>query len=196
MLSDVLTVTLTGTEPLIVHNEQSADPSNFYAREVKKLTAKKTNKTDEDNKEIDRLSYLSALYLDPELGPYLPSKNFFRCMMEAGSITRDGKKIERGLFTLTSKAQIEYDGPRDAQSLWGDGTTRFVDRRLVKVGTARIPRVRPIFTDWRVSYDVRVDDEQLDLDAFASLAEKAGLLIGIGTFRRFYGKFGAEVTSA
>lgn len=194
MITDVMTLTLTGTCPLIIHNEQSADPDNYYARLAKPLNAKKTNKTEEDRKEIDRLSYLAALYIDDELGPYLPGKNLFRCLMEAGSITREGKAVERGLFVVTNKASIEYTGPRDAAALWGDGTTRFVDRRLVKVGTARIPRVRPIFTDWQVSFDVRVDDEVLDVDKLSVLATKAGLLIGIGTFRRFYGKFDAAVT--
>lgn len=187
-------LTMTGTTPLIMHNVQMADPLNYWAREVAKLTAKRTNKTDADNLEISRLKFAAGLYYDDTLGPYLPAANVFRCLIEAGSMTRDGKKVERGVIFLSERSRLAYDGPRDIDALWGDGTSRFVDRRIVVVNRARIPGTRPIFPEWAASFEVEIDPEVIDLERFADIAGKAGRLVGVGDYRRFYGRFKAELT--
>jgi hypothetical protein len=187
-------LTLTGTAPLIMHNAQTADPLNPYARAIKELTAKRTNKTDADELEISRLKFVAGLYYDDQDGPYLPAANVFRCLIEAGSMTRDGKKVERGVVFLADRSRLEYDGPRDLNGMWGDGTTRFVDRRLAAVNRVRIPVTRPIFPEWSASFEVLVDEEVLNPGAFRALAEKAGRAVGVGDYRRFYGRFAVEIT--
>lgn len=186
-------IQMTGTAPLLMHNIRLADDQDPYVREIKKLTAKRTKKTDEDKQEIDRLSFAGGLYFDEELGPYMPAENIFRCLMEAGSLTRSGKKIERGVIFEGTRAKLEYDGPRDIETLWGDGTGRFVDRRMVAVQRQRIPRVRPIFDGWSLSMGVVIDESVIDPAEFEDIAEKAGRMIGIGDYRRFYGKFNGAV---
>ncbi|WP_027930745.1 hypothetical protein [Amycolatopsis thermoflava] len=188
-------IEMVGTAPLLMHNVRLADDQDPYVREIKKLTAKKTKKTEEDKLEIDRLSFAGGLYYDEELGPYLPAENIFRCLMEAGSLTRSGKKIERGVIFESTRARLEYDGPRDIEKLWGDnGDSPFVDRRMVAVQRQRIPRVRPIFPDWSASIGVDIDPQVIDPEEFQDIVEKAGKLIGIGDYRRFYGKFIGAVT--
>lgn len=185
---------MVGTAPLLMHNIRLADDQDPYVREIKKLTAKKTKKTDDDKMEIDRLSFAGGLYWDEDLGPFMPAENIFRCLMEAGSLTRSGKKIERGVIFEGTRARLEYDGPRDIESLWGDnGQSLFVDRRMVAVQRQRIPRVRPIFPNWALSIGVEIDPQVIDHDEFEDIAEKAGRLIGIGDYRRFYGKFEGKV---
>lgn len=183
---------MTGTSPLIMHNAQTADPLNQYAKAIKELTAKRTNKTEADELEISRLKFIAGLYYDQE-GPYLPAANVFRCLIEAGSMTRSGKKVERGVVFLSDRSRLEYDGPRDSASLWGAGTSRFVDRRLAAVNRVRIPVTRPIFVDWAASFEVIVDDEVMNPSEFADLAAKAGRMVGVGDFRRFYGRFAVEI---
>ena len=187
-------LTMTGTAPLIMHNAQTADPLNPYAKAIKELTAKRTNKTDADELEISRLKFEAGLYYDDQDGPFLPAANIFRSLIEAGSMTRDGKKVERGVVFLGVQARLEYDGPRDLETLWGDGTGRFVDRRLAAVNRVRIPVTRPIFPDWSCSFEVLVDEEVLNPGAFRSLAEKAGRAVGVGDYRRFYGRFAVEIS--
>lgn len=184
---------MTGTAPVLMHNIRLADDQNPYSREIKKLTSKKTKKTEEDKHEIDRLSFAGGLYHDEDLGPYIPAENIFRCLMESGSLTRSGKKIERGLIFEATRAPLEYDGPRDIESLWGNGESRFVDRRMVAVQRQRIPRVRPIFDGWSLSIGVAIDESIIDPDEFADIVSKAGRMIGIGDYRRFYGKFDGKV---
>lgn len=180
---------MTGTAPLLMHNIRLADDLDPIVREIKKLTAKRTKKTEDDRHEIDRLSFAGGLYHDEEIGPYLPAENVFRCLMEAGSLTRDGKKIERGVIFQTMRCPLRYDGPRDVDTLWGDGTSPWVDRRMVAVTRQRIPRVRPVFPEWAASFDVEIDVQVIDPDEFADIVAKAGRMIGIGDYRRFYGRF-------
>lgn len=185
---------MVSTAPLLMHNVRLADDQDPYTRAISKLTAKRSKKTDEDKTEIDRLSFAGGLYYDNELGPYLPAENIFRCLMEAGSLTRSGKKIERGVIFEGTRAQLDYDGPRDIETLWGDdGDSPFVDRRMVAVQRQRIPRVRPIFANWSASIGVEIDGQVIDPEEFEDIVAKAGKLIGIGDYRRFYGKFSGSV---
>lgn len=187
-------IEMVGTAPLLMHNVRLADSQDPYTRAISKLTAKRTKKTDEDKLEIDRLSFAGSLYYHEDLGPYIPAENIFRCLMEAGALTRSGKKIERGVLFAATRAPLRYDGPRDIDALWGgDGTGPFVDRRMVAVQRQRIPRVRPIFPDWSASFEVDIDGEIIDPEEFGDIVAKAGRLIGLGDYRRFYGKFDGKV---
>lgn len=187
-------IEMVGTAPLLMHNVRLADDQNPYTKAISKLTAKRSKKTEEDKLEIDRLSFAGGLYFDEEIGPYLPAENIFRCLMEAGSLTRSGKKIERGVIFNDTRAPLEYDGPRTVDALWGDdGDSPFVDRRMVAVQRQRIPRVRPIFPNWSASIGVEIDGQVLDPEEFTDIVEKAGKLIGLGDYRRFYGKFRGQV---
>ena len=77
--------------------------------------------------------------------------------------------------------------------MWGNGESVHVDRRMVAVQRQRIPRVRPIFPNWALSIGVETDPQVIDPDEFEDIVAKAGKLIGIGDFRRFYGKFEGKV---
>jgi hypothetical protein len=186
-------LTMTGTAPLICHNVQTADPLNHWSKEIAKLTAKRKNKTDADEMEIARLKFAAGLYYDKDAGPYLPAANVFRCLIEAGAMTREGKKIERGVIFLSDRAPLQYDGPRDIDALWGNGESMFVDRRVVAVQRQRVVATRPIFPQWGAVFEVEVDPEVINPGAFADIAAKAGRSVGVGDYRRFYGKFHAEV---
>jgi hypothetical protein len=189
-------IQMIGTAPLLMHNVRLADDQDPYTKAISKLTAKRSKKTEEDKLEIDRLSFAGGMYHDLEMGPYIPAENIFRCLMEAGSLTRSGKKIERGVIFEGTRARLEYDGPRDVDTLWGeDGNSPFVDRRMVAVQRQRIPRVRPIFPNWAASIGVEIDTQVLDPEEFEDIVFKAGKLIGIGDYRRFYGKFEGKVAA-
>lgn len=185
---------MTGTAPLILHNVQTADPLNYWTKEIAKITAKRRNKTDADEQELGRLKFAAGLYFDEQAGPYLPAANIFRCLIEAGAMTRDGKKIERGVIFLSDKSPLQYSGPRDMDGLWGNGTTRFVDRRIGVVQRQRIVVTRPIFPEWGAEFEIEIDPEVLNTDVFADICNKAGRAIGVGDYRRFYGKFKAELS--
>jgi len=71
-------------------------------------------------------------------------------VLDGGRVTggRLGKTVERSVFFLADRANLLYDGPRNIDELWGDGTGQFVDRRVVVVQRQRIMGVRACFPEW------------------------------------------------
>ncbi len=191
-------ITLTGSTPLLMHNSRLADPDDPHTRAIAKVNAKRNNKTDEDNREVSRLQFAGGMYYDHQIGPYLPGPNLIRALRNAGNLVqknRGGKQIERGFILLAERTPLDYDGPRDIDELWGDGTTPFVDRRMVKIPQGgRVPTTRPIFSRWSATFEFDLDANEIDKDDFASYAEKAGRVEGVGDGRRIgYGRFTVEL---
>lgn len=195
---DLVIITLTGTTPLLMHNARLADPDDPHSRSISAINQKRNNKTDDDNREVSRLQFAGGMYYDAETGPFLPGPNLIRALRNAGNLVaknRGGKQIERGFVLLTERAGLAYDGPRDIDELWGDGGTKFVDRRMVKIPQGgRVPTTRPIFVRWSAQFEFELDGNEIDKDAFASYAEKAGRVEGVGDGRRIgYGRFTSEI---
>lgn len=184
---------LQGITPLIMHNVRSADPDEPIVRQISQLTAKKRDMTDADRLEVARLKFLCALYYDNEIGPYLPAANIFASLIAAARKTRRGLDVEAAVIWLADKARLDYDGPRDPEHLWNGGNSPFVDRRMVKVDRARVPGIRPIFPGWSAQIEIDYDASAIDLSALQNFARKAGQ-VGIGDYRRFYGRYKATIS--
>ncbi len=184
---------LTGVTPLLLHNVRLADPDEPVVRQIAELTAKKKNMTEADRLEVARLKFLGGLYYDGQVGPYLPAPHIFASLIAAARKTRKGLDVEAGVIWLSDKAPLEYDGPRDPDEMWGNGSSPFVDRRMVRVGQARVPQVRPIFPDWRAEIEIDYDDGILNLSDLETFCQKAGR-VGVGDYRRFYGRYRTSIT--
>lgn len=184
------TLTIEGTSPLLVHSSRLSDPLDPATKALKKVSSKRT-KTDEDHAEVSHAEFLGGLYLDPDVGPYIPGENITATLYEGAKLNKLGTKVKRGMLIETDVNPLAYTGPRDAEELWRDGS--FTHRASVKVGTARVIRTRPIFRDWRVQCEGVLDDSQLDLDQLTQIAENAGAFIGLGDWRPRFGRFIAKV---
>ena len=187
------TLHMTGTAPLLLHNVQLGDPDNEYVRDIARLNALKSKITDEQRAERDWLKFRGGLYYDEESGPVLPAANVFRSLQQAAALTRNGKDIERGLVILDESSPIEYEGPRTPDALWGDGKSRFVDRRMARVNRAPVVAIRPRFDEWSASFRFELDEDVMNPDDFAFIAEKAGRMIHVGDYRRFFGAYAVKV---
>lgn len=187
------TLHMVGTAPLLLHNVQLGDPENDYVRDISRLNALKSKITDEQRAERDWLKFRGGLYYDDDLGPILPAANAFRSLQQAASLTRNGKDIERGLVILDESSPIEYDGPRKPEDLWGDGKSRFVDRRMARVNRAPVVAIRPRFDTWQATFRFMLDEDVMNPDDFAFIAEKAGRMIHVGDYRRFFGAYSVRV---
>jgi hypothetical protein len=183
-----------GTRPLLLHNVQLASPLNGYAKTLKALNAKR-NKTDEDRIAIARVEFEGSLYLDPEVGPYVPGQNLLASLVEGGRLTKSGKKVERGVNVDDLVLPLLYKGPRDVDALWGNGESEYVDIRTVVVQRNKIDRCRPIFREWAFEAEVLLDPAVIDLDEFKDVAANAGAMAGIGDYRRLYGRYSVEIES-
>ncbi len=187
------TITLTGTTALLMHNIRLADTLDPIAKKLKKISSKRT-KTDDDHAELAQIEFLGGLYLDPDVGPYIPGENIQKCLVLAGRINKLGKNVERGVFIDTDVNPLAYNGPRDAEALWAD--ENFRHRSAVRVGTARVMRSRPMFRQWKCQAHGLLDTNQLNLDDLRSITVNAGAMIGIGDWRPRFGRFTAEIEKA
>lgn len=183
-------LTCTGTHTLLLHNARLSNPLDEVAKAMKRVTSKRT-KTEEDHEELARLEHMGSLYFDTDIGPYLPGQNFERCLVDAGRITKSGKKIERGVFVTSDVNPIAYDGPRDVAGLWKD--ENFRHSASVKVGTSRVTRTRPQFRKWAAQAEGTYDPAVINLDELREIAVTAGTMIGLGDWRPRFGRFEATV---
>lgn len=183
-------MTLSGTAPLLMHNSRLANPLDPATKAVKRLTGKR-KKTDEDHEEIAHLEFLGSLYLDSDVGPYVPGENIGRCLVDAGRISKRGVLVTRGVFIETDVNPLAYDGPRDPEKLWADANYQLM--ASVKVGMQRTMRCRPMFRQWSADAEGTLDPNVLDFTDLADIAQTAGSMIGIGDWRPRYGRFQATL---
>jgi len=186
-----ISITLTGTSPLLCHNPRMVDPDFDLNRQIKALTAKR-KKTDEDLKQIERLEWYGGLY-DQNGIVVQPTSKVRKCVINAAKISKQGKSIERALSFGELYVPLVHDGPRDIDALYAD--KRFHSRLSVGIGNKRVMRVRPQFFPWAISIKgLFVEDAGLNFDEFEHIVELAGVVEGIGDARAIgYGRFTAVV---
>lgn len=190
MAVDQVRLRITGTQPLIMHNNRGVNPREPLAQELKTIT-KKRNKTEEDLDAIARIEWELGLYHDPKIGPYLPSRVILAALREGGKKTKQGKLVVEAVLMDELMVRLDYDGPRDVDALFAD--VRFFDLRPVRVQQATVNRARPIFPSWSAEFTLTYDSESLDETDLVRIVETAGRRVGIGDYRPTYGRFDAEV---
>jgi len=180
---------LGSTVPIVLHNGQMADPLNLHTKALKKLTSKK-KKTDEDLLEIQRVEWMGGLYYDPKTGPYIPAEAIEACIFNGAKLSRRGKDFKAACFVQGSKIPLLYDGPRDLEKLWADGS--FKDIRGVVVSNRRVMRCRPLFAPpWSIEFEIEYDD--INEDDLVQVCGDAGRKAGLCEMRPRYGRFEVEV---
>jgi hypothetical protein len=182
-----------------MHNVRLASPMNPYAKRLSALTKAKTSskRTDQDRIDIAKVEFEGGLYWNEEVGPYVPAKWFSKNLLDAARRGRRGKLVEEGVLVGEGSLinPLVYRGPRDIESLWGDGESEFVSFETVRVGMAKVDRCRPIFNDWAAEVDFEIEEDVIDFDTFRDIAVIGGRL-GLGDYRSGgNGRFNATVTA-
>jgi len=178
---------IAGTAPLIMHNGQLADPANEWTRAVKEISGKR-KKTEADYKEMARLEWMGALYLQDGC-PCIPGHVFEAALIGKGGAARKqkmGKQAAAGLY-VTKNFPLIYEGPSDPKELWLDEKFRFVV--AVKVGQARIMRTRPIFHEWSAEVEIEFDPDLVNADDVRLWVRTAGYEVGLMDWRPKFGRF-------
>lgn len=187
---EYVTVELTGTSPLVMHNRRLANPLDPIAKEIKKITSKR-KKTEDDLLQIADLEWRGGIYSDPDLGVCVPTWNVLRSFEEAAKVTRQGRTIMRSVVMTDVNVPLQHDGPDDIDALWKDDRYRWYTD--VGVQTSKLMRMRPIFPTWSCEVNAMLLTDVLDRDAFESIVAKAGLIEGIGDARKLgYGRYEAK----
>jgi hypothetical protein len=187
-----LTLRLTGVPPgLLVHNEQLADPLSAAAQWLDELTRlTKKQKTPDILMETGRREWRGGLYLSEDGRVVIPANMVHGLAIAGARKSKLGKETEAGIIPAEPEYPLEYDGPKDIDALWADG--RFVDRRGVRVGRAKVQRTRPIFRAWSLTVTYLVDSSIVEPKKVVKALEDAGQRVGLGDFRPRFGRFTVE----
>ena len=183
------TITLTGTKPLLMHNEQLANPLSEVSQRLKAVT-KKRGKTDADYEEAAEIEFEGGLYFEEKDGPYLPDRVIRSAMIEAARKSKQGRQFEEGVEYPHPRYPLIYDGPRTVKGLW---SKKFYDQRMVGNQAVRILRTRPRFNEWSCVVEILFDETLVDDRVMEQVVKRAGTL-GIGDYRPLFGGFTAEVS--
>lgn len=185
-------VTLTGSQPLLLHNGRLANPLDPSTRELKKLTSK-TKKTDDDLGMMIAVEARGAAYETPDGMIGLPDANAWRAIEEAAKAYKRGRDVARAVIYDPQRiAPILIDGEAVAveEYLQREGA---IDYRPVGVNGRTVMRSRPIIQHWSSSHDFEVYEDIVMVEDLAQFVERAGRLHGVGDHRPQYGRFTASV---
>lgn len=179
---------LTGTNPLILHNGDLADPLNKFAREMKKVSSKKM-KTEADFERLAELEFKGGLYVNDKMQPILPPEGIKACIVSGAKKSKEGQVAKAGVW-VSAASVLEYDGPKTADKLWEDENFRL--RNRVKIGQSTVIRTRPIFKKWAVTIEVQYNPTVCNPDQILGWLQVCGEY-GSFDWRPDYGHFTAEV---
>ncbi len=187
-----LKFTIVGVSPLVMHNEQLADPLNKWTREVAQYTSKR-KKSVADHEKISELEWYGGLYLVRNgtdiLVPGVPSRCLERMIRDAAVKSKEGKDVQAALI-VPNDATLEYKGSKDPKAMWASGS--FALRATCAVNRKRIIRTRPMFMEWRTTFSVLFDETILNPSKVKGYVTLAGRIIGLMDWRPKHGRFDVE----
>ena len=185
-----LKVTWKGISPLIMHSCQCVNPLHPIAKELKKYTSKK-NKTDEDLVKISDLEWEAGAYWKDGLGLYIPAENVEATIINGAKANKKGKDIQKYVDVTDLYIPFEYGENLTKEELIQNYEYR--DTRIMTVMRAKILRTRPRFDQWVIEFNLRYNEEKIDIETIINAMEYAGLYVGLCDSRPKYGKFSVVI---
>lgn len=175
---------------LLMHNIRLANPLDEVTKRMKAVTSLR-KKTDENHADLMEIEFEGGIYHDEKIGPYIPGIWLDACIIDGGKLQKNGTKIRQSAMVLEDRVALDYDGPRDLNTLKAD--PRFRDVRAVTIGQAKTMRCRPKFTDWACEFTVQYDGQLINRAELVAAIHAAGQCKGLGDFRPRFGRFEAEI---
>ena len=184
---NTLQLTIKGVSPLLLHNGQTANPLNKYARQLKAVSGKR-NKTDEDFEAMAKIEFLAGLYQNPKGEYTLPAHNIEAVMLEGARKNKAGKLVQGGAFVDEDPVLVFPGANKTPDELWDGGEHALMVS--VRVQRNRVMRTRPLIpTGWTADVTVSYDPAVIEEPALRQAFEVAGRERGIGDWRPKYGRF-------
>lgn len=185
-----LKVTWKGISPLIMHSCQCVNPLHPISKELKKYTSKK-NKTDEDLVKISDLEWEAGAYWKDGLGLYIPAENVEATIINGAKANKKGKDIQKYVDVVDLYIPLDYGENLSKEQLIQNYEYR--DTRIMTVMRSKILRTRPRFDQWKIEFELRYNEEKIDIETIINAIEYAGMYVGLCDSRPKYGKFVATV---
>lgn len=186
-------LTLTGTAPLLMNSGEADRDSELYRAYY--MLGQKKRKSLDDEARLRELEWELRIYLDADLGPYIPGKNIKEMLRSAATKWRRGEDIKRSLIVVPYRIPLEYDGPRDQSGLWAAGFRYTAMVANAGFNAGRVVRCRPMFTGWSLNAELAYDPEEIDADFLRIVVERSQKY-GLGDYRPEFGAFQADVTDS
>ena len=178
--------TIVGTRALLMSNTISMNRHHPLTKAWNAIKNKR-KKTDAEQDELEHLQWLMSIYSDKQ-GPIMPTANILAATIKGARLFKEGKQVERFVTFLESDVPLEYIGPRDLEALWASGA--YTNASPTKRG---VVVVRPIFQEWSCTFNVGLDLSGIEIRDFLRHLAKAGSVVGVGSWRKQYGRFQALV---
>lgn len=177
-------VTVKGVSPLLQHRFPVPDFSN-----LSKGGKKSTGSPDYSNE------WRAHLYVDGDK-IFQPSTHFEGALIKAAAsfkvVGRRGRTY-RDLFSsaiIIDPEKIYHTVPVPEDLDTDADKPLYLDVRPVVIQRARIVRVRPAFkAGWELSFEILVNDDEIQSDLLQDVLILAGRMVGIGDFRPRFGRF-------
>lgn len=187
-----LQVRLKSVAPLLMHNGQTADPLNRYAKAMKVVSSKR-NKTDADFEEMAKIEWYASLYLNKEQKVILPDFVLEATFVGGARKAKLGKQAQAGMFA-DGHALLEFDGDElTIDELFERDQNR--DCSSVRVQRNRVMRTRFRVEEWQCLVNLVYNDEMMNKAAVLQAISDAGEQIGLCDWRPKYGRFTLEEAS-
>jgi len=172
-------VTIKGVTPLLMDKFSETQLSS----------TKKKNKEMTPAEAAEQAVYRNA---DGEL--FIPGQNMFRCIIEGGRFSKEGKSK-----VTTLKNSLVCGGAKLLNEECKLGIKDYLIFKTSVVNQAikaRVMTYRPMIKDWRLTFTLDVDEEVFSSNKIKEIITHAGKRIGLGSWRPdtkgTYGKFEIE----
>jgi hypothetical protein len=177
---------IEGISPLLMHNGQLANPLNPLVKQMKALTGQR-KKTDEIHIELSRLEFKASLYMSSSGHVEIPSEVLESCLIEGAKKSKLGKQFKSAI-AIHNNALLDYGENLTVDEMWAR-SDEFADVRGVKVGQARVMRTRPIFRNWKLTFEVSYNPDLVNPEQIQLAVEDAGSQVGLCDYRPKFGRF-------
>jgi len=173
-------------DSLIMHNGQTADPLNAYAKGMKQINSKR-KKTEADYKALSDLEFQAGLYLDQKGRVVIPSRVLEASIHGGAKKSKEGQLALSGLFVDTDLV-LEYEGgPLSVEKLVASPDHRITVP--VKVQRNKVMRTRPHFKNWSGTFDVSLNSQVANQSQFERWMFDLGAYVGLCDWRPRHGRF-------
>ncbi len=182
-------VEIHGASPLLMHNGDLADPTNYYTKKISEINSKHHSKrTEADEEKRSEYEFQGGLYFDDEVGLNIPDFVIEGCVREGATVNSNGKKVVAGLQCNGLINPLIYDGPNTRDGLYKD--KRFVDRRRVRLDKkSTLIRTRCRIDNWQLSFELLIIEDVISIDDVERAVVSAGRLKGLCDYRPKFGRF-------
>lgn len=184
---------ITGSAPLILHNGQTADPLNRYAKALKQISSKRS-KTDADFEEMARIEWIASLYTSKGR-VCIPGIVWEASLVSAARKLRLGKDVEAGVIVPDSMILEFPHKDTPVEDLWNDEELRDTYRLTVgvRVQKNKVMRTRSMFPEWGGVLEILFNDELLNRQSVIDIVNTGGSITGLCDWRPRYGRYRVEV---